>query len=250
MNNRQINDRFKRFYGELYSSESDMDKLKEGHFLKNLMIPQLSDHQAKSLEAPISLLEIDTAISSLKSGKTPGADGFPAEFFKAVKSKINKLLLKVFNKSTEDSKLPDSMYLAYITLILKKNKDPEQCSSYRPISLLGVDMNILSKVLAYRLERIMTQIVDADQTGFIKGRMSYYNTRRLFNIIHYLNHCQIPGAIVTMDAEKAFDRVEWEYMYEILKRFGFQPNFLGWIKLLYKIPTAFCSDKWSCLNTV
>ncbi len=102
------------------------------------------------------------------------------------------------------------MYVANITLILKKDKNPELCSSHHPISLLGVDMKILSKVLAHKLEQVMTYIVDPDQTGFIKGQMSSNNTRRLFNIIHYLNYHQTPGAIVSMDAEKAFDRTELE----------------------------------------
>lgn len=84
----------------------------------------------------------------------------------------------------------------------------------------------------------MTSIVDADQTGFIKGRNSFYNTRRLFNIIHYLNSYQIPSAIISMDAGKTFDRIEWEYMFDVMKKFGFGSNFLRWIKLLYKAPST------------
>uniref|UniRef100_A0A8C5GRU0 Reverse transcriptase domain-containing protein n=1 Tax=Gouania willdenowi TaxID=441366 RepID=A0A8C5GRU0_GOUWI len=86
------------------------------------------------------------------SGKCPGEDGFPVEFFKVMKGKINKLLLRVFDKSLEESVLPESMYGANITLIVKKNRNPELCSSYRPISLLNVDNKILSKILALRLE--------------------------------------------------------------------------------------------------
>lgn len=81
MNNIQINNRFERFYEKLYTSELEPVKFKEGHFLNNLTLPQLSEDQAGLLEGPITLLEIDTAISSLQSGKSPGADGFPVEFF-------------------------------------------------------------------------------------------------------------------------------------------------------------------------
>lgn len=180
-------------------------------------IPQISEDQVNLLESPISLLEVDEDISTLQSGKSPGEDGFPIEFFKVMKGKINNLLLRVFNKSFEDSKLPDSMYRANITLILKKNRNPELCSSYRPISLLGADNTILLKILALRLEQVLTSIVDADQTGFIKGQNSYHNTRCLFNIIHYLNFYQTPGAVVSKDAEKAFGRIEWKYMFEVMK---------------------------------
>ncbi|KAJ0009658.1 hypothetical protein NQD34_001360 [Periophthalmus magnuspinnatus] len=190
------------------------------------------------LESPITQLEVDKAISTLQSGKCPGPDGFPVEFFKTMKAKIGSLLLRVYNKSFEEARLPKSMYQANITLIPKKSKNVELCSSYRPISLLGVDNKILSKILALRLEKVMCSLVEADQTGFIKGRNSYYNTRRLFNIIHFLNCNKMPGAVVSMDAEKAFDRIEWEYVFEIMGRFGFGPNFVNWIKLLYKAPAA------------
>uniref|UniRef100_A0A8C5HT91 Reverse transcriptase domain-containing protein n=1 Tax=Gouania willdenowi TaxID=441366 RepID=A0A8C5HT91_GOUWI len=223
-NNRQINESFKRFYTKLYSSEIDKERLGKDQFDR--------------LESPISILEIDKAISTLQSGKCPGEDGFPVEFFKVMKGKINKLLLRVFDKSLEESVLPESMYGANITLIVKKNRNPELCSSYRPISLLNVDNKILSKILALRLENVVNTIVDADQTGFICGRNSYHNTRRLLHIIHHLNTNKTLGAVVSMDAEKAFDRIEWEYMFEVMKRFGFGCGFLRWVRLLYKAPTA------------
>jgi len=110
------------------------------------------------------------------------------------------------------------MYLAHTIVIPKKGKDSELCASYRPISLLGVDVKILSKIVANRLERVVTDIVKADQTGFVRDRTSSNNTRRLINIIHHLNFHQTPGAIVTMDAEKAFDRIERKYMFDQLNR--------------------------------
>lgn len=62
--------------------------------------------------------------------------------------------------------------------------------------------------MANRLERVVTDIVNADQTGFKNGHISSNNTRRLIDIIHYLNFQQTPSAIVTMDAEN----VERKYM--------------------------------------
>uniref|UniRef100_A0A8C5N7I9 Reverse transcriptase domain-containing protein n=1 Tax=Gouania willdenowi TaxID=441366 RepID=A0A8C5N7I9_GOUWI len=229
-NNRQINESFKRFYTKLYSSEIDKERLGAGSLLDHLCFPQISKDQFDRLESPISILEIDKAISTLQSGKCPGEDGFPVEFFKVMKGKINKLLLRVFDKSLEESVLPESMYGANITLIVKKNRNPELCSSYRPISLLNVDNKIFSKILALRLENVVNTIVDADQTGFICGRNSYHNTRRLLHIIHHLNTNKTLGAVVSMDAEK--------YMFEVMKRFGFGCGFLRWVRLLYKAPTA------------
>lgn len=108
-----------------------------------------------------------------------------------------------------------------------------------------MDYKILSKILALRIEKVLCSIVDADQTGFIKGRNSYYNTRHLFNIIHYVNFHQILGLVVSMDVEKVFDRIKWEYMFETMRRFGFRPHFMCWIKIIYNSPLASVLTNWS-----
>lgn len=108
----------------------------------------------------------------------------------------------------------------------KTGKDPEPCASYHTIRLLGVDVKILSKIVANLLERLLTDIVITNQTGLIKGRTSSNNTRRLLYIIHYLHFHQTPSAIVTMDAEKAFKRTQQKYMLEVLRRFSFQSDFV------------------------
>lgn len=85
----------------------------------------------------------------------------------------------------------------FLSLILKKDKDSLDCGSYRPISLLNVDGKILSKILACRLETILPSIVAADQTGFIKGRHSFFNIRRLLNILYGPTSCDISEILLT-----------------------------------------------------
>ena len=107
-----------------------------------------------------------------QSGKSPGPDGFPVEFFKRFSAKLIPLLHNMFTESLASGILPITLRSAQISLLLKKNKDPHCCGSYRPISLLNVDEKILAKVLARRLERILPDIISADQTGFIRNRFS------------------------------------------------------------------------------
>lgn len=95
-NNTKINERFQKFYETLYTSELDINTLTSSNFLDGLKMPQQTDERAKLLEGPVTLTEIDKAISSLQSGKSPGADGFCGQFYKKMKTKINKLL-RVFN---------------------------------------------------------------------------------------------------------------------------------------------------------
>lgn len=106
-----------------------------------------------------------------------------------------------------------------ITVLLKPGKDAANCSSYRPICLLNVDMKILSKVLAVKINTVITNIISTDQTGLVRGRHSFINIRRLLNV-----HCpatgDAPEVVVSLDAERTFDRIEWGYLFCVLAKLG------------------------------
>ena len=88
----------------------------------------------------------------MQSGKAPGPDGYPTEFYKKFVDKLAPLLLRMFNDSLDRGALPQTLPEASITLLLKPGKEQTDCGSYRPISLLNVDSKILAKVLALRLK--------------------------------------------------------------------------------------------------
>ncbi len=96
-----------------------------------------------------------------------------------------------------------------------KIKNIDEC---RPISLLNVDCKLLSKLLARRLESLHPQLIN--QTGFIQQRLSYSNVRRLLNIIQYSQISKTQVLAISLDAEQAFDRMEWVYMFEVLDKFN------------------------------
>lgn len=110
------------------------------------------------------------------------------------------------------------------------DKDPLMCGSYWPISLL-------STILALRLQQVLHNIIAIDQTGFKLGRHSFCNTRRLLNIISAPTSIT-QEVIISLDAEKAFHRVEWSFPFFVLQKFGLTPEFISWIRLLYADPVA------------
>ena len=129
-------------------------------------------------------------------------------------SKINlPLLLSVYAEALENNILPPTLRQASITLLLKKNKDPLDCSSYRPISLTNCDGKVFLKAITLRLEAVLPHIISEDQTGFIQGRQAYFNLRRLFNIIYTESSTPSPEAVILLDAEKAFGLREVIFSY-------------------------------------
>lgn len=233
-----INNQFRDFYASLYSSECLNNETQYEHFFNSLDIPSINPDEASSLDTPFTINELRSALMCMQNGKCPGPDGFPAEFYKTFADVLSPLLLNMFNESLKNGSLPLTLRQATISLILKKDKDPLSCSNYRPISLLCADVKILAKMLAGRLERVLPNIIAADQTGFVKNRHSFHNIRRLFDILYSPVTSDKPELVISMDAEKAFDRVEWPYLFYTLKRFGFGSTFISWIRLLYTSPLA------------
>lgn len=169
-----INETFKSFYSVLYSSEFPYDTSAMTSFLHDLVVPTVDPAVINTLDTPLGIEEIIQAIQTMQNNKAPGPDGFPTEFFKKFQDKLAPLLLSVYEESLERGSLPETMTQASIILLLKKDKDPTSCSSYRPLSLQNVDAKILAKALATRLEKLLPYLISEEQTGFIKEGQLFF----------------------------------------------------------------------------
>ena len=98
--------------------------------------------------------------------------------------------------------------------------------------MINTDAKILAKALALRLEVHLPTIIHIDQNGFVKNRQAFHNIRRALNIIHEKTDAK-DNCILSLDAKKAFDGVEWPYLFDILCQYGCEPRLCQWVKLLY-----------------
>lgn len=180
-------------------------------FFKDIELPTISVDEKDSLDTPVSEKEIQQAIKSLSTGKCCGDDGYSSEFFKCFHNALTPILKLLFNDITLHQAMPLTMRQASISLITKPGKDHLQMGNYRPLSILNTDYKLFAKVLAMRIEKVIPSLIHVDQTGFIKGRYASNNMRRLFHIMYEAETSRHPSIAVSLDAEKAFDRVEWKY---------------------------------------
>ena len=120
-----------------------------------------------------------------------------------------------------------------ISLIPKEGKNLHQLKNWRPISLLNVDYKIASKAIANRLKKVLNSVISNDQTGFLSNRYIGENIRLVLDCIDYANSENIPGMLLFLDFEKAYDKLEWNFVKKCLEMFGFGESLQKWISLFY-----------------
>lgn len=230
--NEKILEEIKIFYEDLFSARGVEEKEKKK--LLNQIKAKISEVDKKECDQEIREEEIERAIDQLNKRKSPGIDGLGSEFYVCFKGVLTKILKEVFKGIFEKEEINERMRMGLMKLIYKKKGEKVDLKNYRPITMQNTDLKILAKVLANRLKEVMPNIIETNQAYGIKGRDIADITMSIRDTIWYMKEKNEDGYVISLDFEKAFDRVEHEYLFEVLRSFGFGENFIKWIEILYK----------------
>jgi hypothetical protein len=189
------------------------------------------------LEVDFTHEEIDSVISNLPSDKSPGPDGFNADFVKKccpiIKSDFYNLCVAFYSGDL----CLQSINGSYISLIPKCD-GANRPSEFRPISLLNTFMKVITKLLANRLQVVIQGIIHKNQYSFIHSRTIQDCLAWALEYLHICHKGRKKIIILKLDFENAFDKVEHQAMRKIMEHKGFGPKWLQWMDLIFSSGTS------------
>ena len=173
--------------------------------------------------------EVRKAIWDCGSDKSPGPDGLNFKFIKKFWKIIKPDILRFLDGFYVNGIFPKGGNASFIALI-PKVPDPQQLSEYRPISLIGCIYKIVSKILARRLKKVMSSIIDERQSAFIEGRHLLHGVLVANEVVEEAKRKQKSCIVFKVDYEKAYDFVSWQFLIYMMRRMDFNPRWIMWIE--------------------
>ena len=229
----------KNFYENLYKSKDNtLEDIDLENYMRDTNVMKITEEESNSIEGLLTYKEITDTLRKMKHDKSPRISGFTAEFFKVFWTQLGYFVLRSANERFENGELSITQRLGLITCIPKQNKPKQHLKNWRPLTLLDTVYKIASGAIANRLKQVIDKIINKDQTEFLKGRYIGENTRLIYDLMNYTEQNSIPGPILLIDFEKAFDSLSWSFVQKALKFLNFGPTICRWINTFYKHITA------------
>ena len=219
----EVKDHIKSRFQRLYSTESSFSPINSD--VSMFACSFLSEEDSTRIETEVTEEEIRTGLWSLKAFKAPGPDGLHVGFFQHfwvdVKNSVCNEIKEVFIKEAVPSFINETL----VTLI-PKCQSPETLNNYRPISLCNSVYKIISKIIVAHIRSLLTNLISPVQSTFVLGRRGLDNTIIAQELFHSIDgkKGKMGFMAIKLDLEKAYDRLEWNFIHKVLQAFHFPPK--------------------------
>ncbi|KAI5349016.1 hypothetical protein L3X38_001903 [Prunus dulcis] len=224
---------FEEYFKELFTSSGSRD----WNSILNCIEPVVTDDMNRDLTRPTTLEEIKDAAFQMGATKAPGPDGFHGTFYHKYWGIIHNDIQGLTADFFTGQAIPKPLNSTQIVLI-PKIPNPEAVSQFRPISLCNFSYKILSKILANRLKPHLPSIISPTQNAFVPDRQIQDNILVAHEVFHALKLKKSKKKFemgVKLDMNKAYDRVEWDFLEKVMQKMGFNA---GWIELVMSCVTT------------
>lgn len=201
------------YYKGLFTSEhSGGEDFMRGCF------PPLSDHVRRRLDEGFALEDTRKALMAMGSLKAPGPDGYQSIFFKNTWDVTGRQLHQFAQNILGGDIIPPEA-IEFLLVLIPKEERPSSIRGFRPISLCNVAVKVVSRMIVNRLKGVLCEAILPNQASFIPGRQSNDNFIICQELVHSMKYTTAKrgGMILKLDLEKAYDRLEWQFVEDTLK---------------------------------
>ena len=219
--------------------------------LKETSTTKMLKNKKEKLKKKTSYQEIKESLKKAPNGSAPGIDGIIYEFYKDKmtnheKDNENPDIIKILHmviedieengiqKRNEKRNRKTSEFTDGLMHLIFKKKEKYKIANYRPITLLNTDYKTYTKTLAIKLADVANEMINEDQAGFVPKRSLYDHTKTTNLAIEYCEMMDKNGCIIALDQEKAYDKIDHDYLWEMMDHYEFPKEFIDRIKELYK----------------
>lgn len=213
------------YFSNLFGTSSQVHDLPD-----DLSLPQLSSTQRDFLCHPFSAADVLKVVKSMPSNKSPGPDGFTKEFFIAAWDVVGADFTAAVLYFFQTNFMPRIISATALTLV-PKNRNASIISDFRPIACCNFVYKCISKLLAFRLKLVVPSLISPNQSAFVPKRLIGDNILLAQSLLkgYHLNSGS-PRCAMKLDIRKAFDSVNWSFMFSVLLRMGFPTIFVNWVR--------------------
>ncbi|CAM2118337.1 unnamed protein product [Caretta caretta] len=212
-------------------------------------LPTVSASDRDRLELPLTLAKFSEALRRMPTNKSPGMDELTVESYRVFWDVLGPDLVTVWAESLQSGVLPLSCSRAMLALLPKKG-DLRDLRNWHPVSLLSTDYKIVAKAISLRLGSVLADVIHPDQTYTIPDRSIFDNLFMVWGLSELGRRDGLLVALLSLAQEKAFDRVDHRYFLSTLQAFGFGPQFVGFLRVLYTSTECLVKLNWTLTEPV